>query len=105
MHKVRVIAPARNAPGFALAGIETEAYAAATEAESSILRALQDPDCGVLIVDEAILPALSLRTARRLDESDLPLVIACPMGVAPAAEREYLERLIRRVIGFQVRLR
>ena len=36
---------------------------------------------------------------------DLPLVVAIPMGPGRALEREYLEQMIRRVIGYQVRLR
>lgn len=105
MLKVRVVADARNAPGFALAGLATDAYSVPSEAELLILRAFQDPECGVILVDEAVMPALRPRTARRLEESRLPIVIPIPMGVGAAAEKEYLEKLIRRVIGYQVRLR
>lgn len=105
MLKVRVVAEARNAGGFALAGLPTDEYSIPGEAEALLLRAIEDPECGVILLDEAVLPALSRRMARRLDESRLPLVIPIPMGVGVAAEREYLEKLIRRVIGYQVRLR
>jgi V/A-type H+-transporting ATPase subunit F len=103
--RVRVLANRQNAAGFGLAGLATDAYSVPSEAESLLLRAPEDPECGVLLLDEALLPALRPRTLSRLEESRLPLVIPIPMGVGAAAEKEYLERLLRRVIGYQVRLR
>lgn len=105
MYKVRVVCPARVAPGFALAGFDADAYESTSDAQGHIMRALGAPECGILVMDEALMSALDARTVRRVEESDLPLVIAIPMGVTAGAEREYLERVIRRVIGYQVRLK
>ena len=105
MYKVKVVCPAGKALGFGLAGFETDTYRTATEAQDRILRALDDPDLGVLLVDEAIMSELDRRVVRRLEESDVPLVVTSPMGVSAATERQYIERVIRRVIGYQVRLK
>ncbi len=105
MLKVRIVAPARDVLGFRLAGFDVDGYDTAREAETSLRRALSDRECGVLLMDEALMPALDVRMQRRLSESGRPVVIAFPMGVGAAAEKDYLERLIRRVIGYQVKLR
>jgi len=103
--KVRVVAPSRDALGFRLAGLAVDTYEGAQDAKGILLRRVADPECGVLLVDESIWPLLDSKTTRQLAESHRPLVVTLPMGAGAVAEKEYLERLIRRVIGYQVRLR
>lgn len=105
MRRVVAVCPAQTAPGFALAGVETRAYATAREAAEHLLALLRAADAGVVLVDDAALDALEPSLRRRVEESDLPLAVAIPMGPGRALAREYLERMIRRIIGYQVRLR
>ena len=58
----------------------------------------------MLLVDEALVTMLDSRTLRLLDASERPLAIVVPLDISAGAEREYLEQMIRRIIGYQVRL-
>ena len=105
MYRVKVICPRRNETGYALAGVETSGYPTLAEGEKLISSALEEPDLGVLLIDEAALSSLDQRLTKRLEDSEMPLVLSLPMEIAAEAGKEYLERVIRRVIGYQVRLR
>jgi vacuolar-type H+-ATPase subunit F/Vma7 len=48
--------------------------------------------------------ALDPGTLRRLEASERPLAITVPLDVSAGAEREHLEQMIQRIIGYQVRL-
>ena len=104
MFKVKVICGVDRDIGFLLAGVETETCATAERARQSVDRSLSDPDLGVLLVDEALMATLDSRTLRRLEASERPVVIPLPLDISAGAEREYLEKMIQRVIGYQVRL-
>lgn len=104
MLKVRVICRRDRDQGFALAGVETEACATADGIRQALDRALADPEIGVLLVDEGIMARLDPKTLGRLESSERPLAVPIPLDISAGAEREYLERVIQRVIGYQVRL-
>ena len=87
-----------------LAGVETEACSTAGSATEALTKALQDPALGVLLVDEALMATLDARTLRRLEASEQPLAMTVPLDVPAGAEREHLEHMIQRIIGYQVRL-
>ncbi|HEY7443814.1 MAG TPA: V-type ATP synthase subunit F [Vicinamibacterales bacterium] len=87
-----------------LAGVETEACATVESAAQAVNRALGDAELGVLLVDEALMTALDPGTLRRLEASERPLAITVPLDVSAGAEREHLEQMIQRIIGYQVRL-
>ena len=87
-----------------LAGVETEACASAESATQALNKALADSELGVLLVDEALTAMLDPRTLRRLEASERPLAITVPLDISAGAERDYLEHMIQRIIGYQVRL-
>ena len=87
-----------------LAGVETEACATAERAAQALSKALGDPELGVLLVDEALTAMLDSRTLRRLEASERPLAITVPLDISAGVERQYLEHMIQRIIGYQVRL-
>jgi vacuolar-type H+-ATPase subunit F/Vma7 len=105
LRKVKVLCPSGKQESFALAGFDTETYDSTAEAGESIRRALEDRDASVLVIDEALVALVVNRIARAIDDSDEPLFLPIPMGVAAGMEREYLERVIRRIVGYQVRLK
>jgi V/A-type H+-transporting ATPase subunit F len=104
LFRVRVLCPEKNRRGFALAGVETVSYRDLAEGESHVQSALEETDLGVLLVDETLMSALGPKLSKRVFESPLPLVLPVPMEPGAEVEREYLERVIRRVIGYQIRL-
>jgi vacuolar-type H+-ATPase subunit F/Vma7 len=87
-----------------LAGVETEACSTAGSAAEVLNKALHDPELGVLLIDEALLATLDARMLRPLDTSEQPLAITVPLDMSAGAEREHLEKMIQRIIGYQLRL-
>ncbi|MDR7554630.1 MAG: V-type ATP synthase subunit F [Armatimonadota bacterium] len=105
MRRVVAVCPASVAPGFALAGVETRAYTTSREGRDHLLTLVRSAEVGVVLVDDALIEALEAPMRRVVEESDRPLVVPVPMGRGGALEREYLEQMLRRVIGYHVRLR
>lgn len=103
MKTVVFLTPADARPGFALAGAR-QLTPEFKEVEGTLAEVLADPATAVVVVDERLLPALPEERWREL-ESGQPV----PLVVLPAPERgpealDYALRLVRRAIGYQVRL-
>lgn len=106
-HAVRVIARPGVAPGFALTGLPTLEVADAVEAGRQV-RSARDEGIGVLLVEDSLYDALADEVRREVDRRDLPMVVPFP-GPAWAepvlAPEAYIIELLRRAIGYRVRLR
>jgi len=104
MRKIVVVTPTDAQPGFALGGVRQVISEPAALGEC--LRALAaDPAAGVVIVDERLVPGHTLARLREFERRFSGLVVVLPAPGRPAAAAEdYVLRLIRRAIGYQVRL-
>jgi vacuolar-type H+-ATPase subunit F/Vma7 len=90
--------------GFSLAGI-TQHTVEPAEAEEELAGLMADPDNGLVIIDERLVRG-ELEEHLREHEQAWPgilLVLPSPEKLAPEAE-DYAARLIRRAIGYHVRL-
>lgn len=90
--------------GFSLAGV-TQLMAAPDEAEAAVRQSMDDPDCGVVILDERLLAGIDEERFREMEERwfGVLVVLPAPEKGTKGAE-DYAERLIRKVIGYHVRL-
>lgn len=106
-HGVRVVCTPGVAPGFRLAGLRPVAAAPGADGRDRVEALRSEPGVGVLLVEQAIYEALPEETVRSLVRTPLPLVIPFPgpTWVAPPAAEEYVVELLRRAIGYRVRLR
>ena len=105
MRKIVVIAPADARPGFALAGARQ--LSASPDELPVLLRQLaSDPANGAVIVDERLLTGWAREYIRELDRhwAGLVIVLPAPERAGVATEEDYVLQLIRRAIGYQVRL-
>ena len=104
MKKIVVITPRDARFGFSLAGV-TQLVAAPEEVEGAVCRSMEDPDCGVVIVDERLLSGMAEERFRAMEKRwfGVLVVLPAPETVGRVAE-DYAERLMRRVIGYHVRL-
>lgn len=105
--KVGVVCDAFVAMGFRLAGL-APAVAASPEAARELLdRILREPGWGVVLYQEELVPEGVVELGDGAREG-LPLLIPFP---GPELEREageaerYVAELLRRAIGYRVRLR
>ena len=106
-HGVRVLASPALAAGFRLAGVPADDVADAADAGAVLASAAALPNLGILIVEEAILDALSPAVRRDVERRAIPIVVPLPApswsGGARDAE-EFILELLRRAIGYRVRL-
>ena len=105
---VHVICGSAAAPGVALAGIDP-LVADSGRAAADTLQALANEPArgGIVLIEQALYDALPPGVRRQLRRDGTPIVMpfpspGVPTGVAP--EQELLD-ILRRAIGYRVRLR
>lgn len=97
-----------TALGFRLAGIEAVEVASAEDAAERLLAALKARESGVVIYNEEYQAALPEKSRDMLDESITPVFFAVPVaraGMSGEAREVYLARLLRRAIGYQLKIK
>jgi len=101
-----VIASPGLSAGFALAGIPVFQAVDGDDAAHQIQRAVDEARAGVVIIDEPLYRELSEDLRRILERSTLPLVIPVPGPdwTAKSSAHEYIVEILRRAIGYRVRL-
>ena len=104
MKRIVVIAPADARHGFALAGVR-QLTSAPADLDATLQELMRDPATGVVIVDERLVAGPAQQRLRQLERRWTGLVVVLPApGEAVRIEEDYALRLIRRAIGYQVRL-
>jgi V/A-type H+-transporting ATPase subunit F len=103
---LKVVTRPGDGLGFRLAGVEVEELAPGAEAER-LRQLLSDPSLGVVAVEARLVPAAPVIPFRQIRERGLPVLLpfALPRSWRePARGREYVAALIRRAIGYHIRL-
>ncbi|HML78565.1 V-type ATP synthase subunit F [Geobacter sulfurreducens] len=104
MKRIVFITPADARYGFSLAGV-TQLTAAPAEAEAAVRQAMADPECGLVVIDERLLLGIGEERFQEMERRWFGVLIVLPAPEAAGNEEEdYAARLIRRVIGYHVRL-
>jgi vacuolar-type H+-ATPase subunit F/Vma7 len=107
-YDVRVLCRPEIAAGFALAGLQS-VEAATPEAGAERLRGmLEQPEVGVVLVEEGFYDGLPDDVRRLLGRRPLPLVVPFPepaWGEQRDGSEAYIVELLRQVIGYRVRLK
>jgi V/A-type H+/Na+-transporting ATPase subunit F len=104
---VRVVCRPALAPGFALAGLPADSLPAGEDTEAFLAGLTQREETGVLLLQDEIYDGLPEELRGRLDRSARPLIVPFP-GPAWIGRRSAEERvieLLRRAIGYRVKLR
>lgn len=104
MKKVLVLAPAQPASGFAIAGAIAR-EAGCPQMPELLDSASSDASIGVLAIDERLIDAVALERMREMEQRWRGAIAIVPSpGGAARPEDDYARRLIRRAIGYQVRV-
>lgn len=104
MRKIVVITPPDAAFGFAVAGV-TQVVTTPDQAEAAVRRNMEDPECGVVILDERLLAGIDERRFKEMEKRWFGVLVVLPVPESGGTEGEdFATRLIRKVIGYQVRL-
>jgi vacuolar-type H+-ATPase subunit F/Vma7 len=107
MHTLRVVCRPASREGFALAGVRALPAGDARECARLLARLVEEPEPGVLLVEDDLYRALPDELREQLERRAVPVVVPFPgpqREEAPPAEVELVE-MLRRAIGYRVRLR
>ena len=102
-----VLTDPESAAGFRLAGATVMAAGSDPEAVQMLEEILRSGTCALLVISETIWENIPERLCRRIEKEGLPLVVPVPLTMQwrrAEGGTEYIERLIRRTIGFQIKL-
>ena len=104
MSSVVFITPVDVRYGFSLAGV-VQLCTVPAEAEALLLRVTQDRGNGLVIIDERLLTVMDMERFHELERrwDGILLTLPAPERAEEGGE-EYLEQLIRRAVGYHVRL-
>ncbi len=96
-----------TALGFRLAGVDGRVAATAEDLARGARALMDDPEARLVLVDERLFRLLPDGLQKTLDACRSPVFVAIPAprlrgAVTPA---EHVAQLMRRVIGYQIRIR
>jgi vacuolar-type H+-ATPase subunit F/Vma7 len=105
--RVSLLSRPEVAPAFALAGLRPVVVADADDAARHLGALLADERVGLVLVEGPLYDGLDPELQRRLAARPVPLVVPvpAPSWVEHAAADRVIVELLRRAIGYQVRLR
>lgn len=107
LHKYVVITDDMSAPGFMLSGLDVISLADPGEADKAVTEVLDDPEVGLVALNDLYIRHLSQRVRHRVERSSMPVVVPFPnMASIRAADVEsYLSSVIAGAIGYRIKLR
>ena len=105
MYKFLVLTDPDTAAGFRMAGVETREAWSDEEARRILPELLQEEDAGIIAVNEDFMQGLDDRLTTRIEQPSRPIVIPIPGQVPRGGGMAYIERLLRRAIGYNIVLR
>jgi V/A-type H+-transporting ATPase subunit F len=95
MYKFVIVTDSDRASGFRLAGVEVLEAGSPEEAKKVISPLLYKDDIGIVAVNEEFM----------LEKLARPLIIPIPSKSKELDRRSYIERLLRKAIGYNIVLR
>lgn len=110
MAKIIVLTDHDTGLGFQLAGVEVMKVASSDEAATKMRDLMKDREVGLIILNEEFITGLSEGMQKKIEGSNYPVFVPIPAakhwGKEKEKEREeYILRLIRRAIGYQLKIR
>ncbi len=108
MNKVLVITYSDIAVGFKLAGVDVITPDKDEEISDLFEECLNNNEYGLVVVEEAFLSNLNEWTRKKLDKAEEPIIV--PISTPQKWDRKeaadtYLTRLVRKAIGYQIKIK
>jgi V/A-type H+-transporting ATPase subunit F len=105
MYKFVVVTDSDRASGFRLAGVDVLEADTSDQAKKVIQPLLYKDDIGIVAVNEEFMLSLDEKIMDRIEKMHRPLVIPIPAKTRELDRRSYIERLLRKAIGYNIVLR
>ena len=103
MNKVVVLTPLKEVDAFRLAGV-TQFVCRSEEAVAALQEVLELEDLAMVIVDERLMSEELDELLHHLDSRWKGVITVLPAPADEEAEEDFVARLIKRAIGYHVRL-
>ena len=96
--------------GFALAGVDVGLVTDTADTRTALDAAVASGSYGVVIVEEELMAGMEEETRKGFAASTVPLIIEVPGALAwreveEAPSDDYVARLIRRAVGYQLNIK
>lgn len=106
MYKVVVVTDPESADGFRLSGVEVIEVEEGEKARVKLGELLDDDTIGVIAFSSEFTSFIDERTQQKIDRIYRPIVVPIPSKkkVSVVGRADYLRGLIRRAIGFEIKL-
>ncbi len=102
--KIAVVADDATLVGYRLAGVDECVAVTPESAEKELLAMLDKPGVGILITPTDVLDHLSPKARKRAEGSTKPVVVTIPpRGALPGAKGGSIAKLVKRVIGIELK--
>jgi V/A-type H+-transporting ATPase subunit F len=105
MFKFVVVTDVDRASGFRLAGVEVLEAQSVEDARKVIPPLLFKDDIGIVAVNEEYMLSLDEKLMSRIEKLTRPLIIPIPSKSKELDRHSYIERLLRKAIGYNIVLR
>jgi V/A-type H+-transporting ATPase subunit F len=91
--------------GFSLAGLN-QYVAEPQELEDVLGKAVSDPENGLIVIDEHLTAGIGEERMKEIEAAWHGVIVVLPSPLAgPGEIEDYAARLIRRAVGYHVRIR
>jgi vacuolar-type H+-ATPase subunit F/Vma7 len=107
MSRVGVLVAPGVGLGFRLAGLRPREAGSSERARALLAEMVGEPQWGVILVQEDLVPDLDAISRQRLDPGQ-PILVPFPgpsREAVPGDAEAYVAELLRRAVGYRVRLR
>jgi len=105
LYKFVVVTDPDTAPGFRLAGVDVLEVSNVEEAKKIIPSLLFKDDTGIVAVNEDFMASLDEKLIERIEKTHRPIIIPIPSRIRQIDRTDYIERLLRRAIGYNIVVR
>ena len=105
MYKFVIVTDSDRASGFRLAGAEVFEVQNVEEAKTTIPPLLHRDDIGIVAANEEYMLALDEKLMDRIEKMHRPLIIPIPAKSKEVDRRTYIERLLKKAIGYNIVLK
>ena len=105
MPKLAIICPQKLARGFELTGVEVLTSDSTEKTEGLLFQTIEAKKAALVVLPQEHLERFGERTLKNLEALELPMIVSIPMiqehQISP---EEYVSQLVRRAIGYQVKI-
>jgi len=105
MYKFVVVTDPDTAPGFRLAGVDVLEASDLDEAKKIIPPLIYKDDTGIVAINEDFMAVLDEKLLDKIAKTYRPIIIPIPSKAKGVDRASYIERLLRRAIGYNIVLR